>query len=108
MRSARRGERLESQRRPLETAEQYAFGEVSQVQGTVAAAPAEIRMLVETTAAGDPMGQESHNYMHGHSLFFGHLKPFVNDHRVNEETRRSFKLFRGNMLMLEIITFDEL
>jgi hypothetical protein len=78
------------------------------VQGTVAAATAEIRKLTETTDDGDPTGAYSYNYMPRSFLVVGHLKQFTNEHGVNEEKHRSFELFRGNISSPEIITFDEL
>jgi hypothetical protein len=83
-------------------------GAVSQVQGTVAVATAEIRKLTETTEDGDPTGAYSYNYMPRSFLVVGHLKQFTNEHGVNEEKHRSFELFRGNISSPEIITFDEL
>ena len=84
-------------------------GAVSQVQGTVAAAVADIRgKLSGKTKDGQPTGEEAYNHMPKAYLVVGNLKEFVSEHGVNEEKHRSFELFRGNTMMPEIITFDEL
>jgi hypothetical protein len=83
-------------------------GAISQVQGTVASATAEIRKLSGTTEDGDPTGEEAYNYMPKAFLVVGSLREFLSGNGVNEEKHRSFELLRRNTLSPEVITFDEL
>lgn len=83
-------------------------GAISQVQGTVAAATAEIRKLSGKTEDGDPTGEDAYNYLPKAFLVVGNLKEFVVEAGVNEDKHRSFELLRRNTMSPEIITFDEL
>ena len=84
-------------------------GAVSQVQGTVALATADIRGKLEGLSDdGSPTGEDAYNYMPKSFLVAGSLDEFVTAKGVNEEKHRSFELFRGNTTNSEIITFDEL
>lgn len=84
-------------------------GAVSQVQGTVALAAADIRTkLTAVDEGGDPTGEDAYNYAPKAFLVIGTLKEFQTQKGVNEARHRSFELFRGNIVSPEIITFDEL
>ena len=84
-------------------------GAVSQVQGTVALATADIRgRLAAVADDGSPTGEDAYNYVPKSFLVVGSLEEFRTPKGVNEEKHRSFELFRGNTNSPEIITFDEL
>jgi hypothetical protein len=84
-------------------------GAVSQVQGTVAAATATLKGKLELTdSLGNPTGEEAFNYQPRAFLVIGNLGEFVGGNGVNRDQYRSFELFRRNIVMPEILTFDEL
>lgn len=84
-------------------------GAVSQVQGTVSRAIKNLSEHIEfEDEQGNPTGEEVFNYHPKSFLLIGNLAEFETDHGINKEKYRSFELYRRNINVPEIITFDEL
>lgn len=82
---------------------------VSQVQGTVSRAIKNLSEHIEfEDEQGNPTGEEVFNYHPKSFLLIGNLAEFETDHGINKEKYRSFELYRRNINVPEIITFDEL
>lgn len=84
-------------------------GAVSQVQGTVSRAIKNLSDYIEfEDEQGNPTGEKVFNYHPKSFLLIGNLAEFETDHGINKEKYRSFELYRRNINVPEIITFDEL
>ena len=82
---------------------------VSQAQGTVSRAIKNLSEHIEfEDEQGNPTGEEVFNYHPKSFLLIGNLAEFETDHGINKEKYRSFELYRRNINVPEIITFDEL
>jgi len=84
-------------------------GGVSQVQNTIEIAVENFgRQFMPTNEQGAPTGETLFNYKPKGYLIVGNLNQFIEEHGINRPKFRSFELYRRNLHLPEIITFDEL
>jgi len=84
-------------------------GAIAQIQGTVESATRNLTdKITMKDELGTPTGEEIYNYQPRAFLVIGDLSEFNTEHGVNQAKLKSFELFRRNVRMPEIITFDEL
>lgn len=84
-------------------------GAISQSQKTLQKTSDNLSTKFEQKSGnGDPTGKSLYLYQPKTYLLIGDLSEFRTEHGINEEKFSSFQLFRRNMHLPEIITFDEL
>ncbi len=84
-------------------------GAVAQIQKTVHKAARTIRdELRLCNESGEPSSESAYLFHPKSFVVVGDLHEFLSEHGVNEQKYSSFELFRKNLLVPEIITFDEL